>query len=193
HEHGVRQRPSVRSGHPADEPAQADPDPEQVEQRLEEPGHEHDPGPPVVHDVALDDPARPATEPERRQDARGQPARCRHGYSTRARRNVTSAAAVPAAMYAPSTARCTIAASGWTVPSANVRLSSTPCHSGVTHAIGRTTSGSWSIGKNVPENRNRGVIPNRNIALKPWSLRCVAENATIGQAKAMPVRTATWI
>jgi len=59
----------------------------------------------------------------------------------------------------------------------------------VTHAIGRRKAGSWSIGKNVPENRNSGVMMKRNRMLKPPSPSWVAVNAKIGTAKAIPVRT----
>ena len=51
------------------------------------------------------------------------------------------------------------------------------------------TAGSWSIGKNTPENRNSGVMMKRNRMLKPPSLSCLAENAKTGTAKAIPVRT----
>ena len=34
-------------------------------------------------------------------------------------------------------------------------------------------------------------MPNRKMTLKPFGVRCVAENAAIGAAKAIPVRTAT--
>ena len=52
-----------------------------------------------------------------------------------------------------------------TMPSDSARASATPCHSGSSHAIHWICAGSWSIGKNVPENRNSGVIPKRQIAL----------------------------
>ena len=74
-------------------------------------------------------------------------------------------------------------------PRASERLASTPCHSGVTHATGRRKAGSWSTGKNVPENRNSGVTTKRYRMLKPPSVSCVAVNAKIGTAKAIPVRT----
>jgi hypothetical protein len=50
-------------------------------------------------------------------------------------------------------------------------------------------AGSWSMGKNTPEKRNSGVMMKRNRMLKPPSLSWVAENAKIGTAKAIPVRT----
>ena len=52
-----------------------------------------------------------------------------------------------------------------TVPSASERPRSTPCHSGNSQAMTRSGSGSAVIGKNVPEKRNSGVIPNRQIEL----------------------------
>ncbi len=58
------------------------------------------------------------------------------------------------------------------------------------NAIGCDEGGSWVIGKNVPENRNSGVITNRNRAAKLTSLRWVAANAMMGAANARPVRTA---
>ena len=52
-------------------------------------------------------------------------------------------------------------------------------------------AGSCSIGKNVPENRNSGVIPKRKRSVELRSSRCcVAEKAAIGVAKASPVRIA---
>ena len=79
------------------------------------------------------------------------------------------------------------------VPKARPRLSSTPCHSGDSQATGWIAAGRFEIGKNVPENRNSGVIPKRNTALNFSGVRWVAENAAIGAANAMPVRTAAGI
>ena len=59
------------------------------------------------------------------------------------------------------------------VPRLAPRASATPCHSGNSHAIQRIASGSWSIGKNVPENRNSGVIPKRQIELNATTSRWV--------------------
>ena len=39
----------------------------------------------------------------------------------------------------------------------------------VDQATGRTAAGSWDTGKNVPENRNMGMIPKRNSADSPES------------------------
>ena len=50
--------------------------------------------------------------------------------------------------------------------------------------------GSELIGKNVPENRKSGVIPNRKIVANRFGLFWVAANAAIGPANAIPVRTA---
>ena len=72
-------------------------------------------------------------------------------------------------------------------------MRSTPCQSGEIQAIGWRKLGSDSIGKNVPEKRNSGVMPKRKMTLKRFGVRCVAENAAIGPAKAIPVRTATGI
>ena len=69
------------------------------------------------------------------------------------------------------------------------RLRATPWYSGVSQATTWRNVGSDSTGKNVPENRNSGVIPKRNTALNVSTLRCVAENAAIGPANASPVRT----
>ena len=55
------------------------------------------------------------------------------------------------------------------VPVAASRDSSTPCQSGVTQASGCIHTGSWSIGKKVPENSISGVTTNRNRMLKPLS------------------------
>ena len=65
-------------------------------------------------------------------------------------------------------------------PERQPAASATPCHSGVSQASGWTNAGSDSTGKNVPENRNSGVIPNRKIALNWSGVRWVAENAAIG-------------
>src|SRR6266852_2949368 len=93
------------------------------------------------------------------------------------------------------TATWAIAATGsWPiVPSARARLSSTPCQSGDSHAIGWIIAGRFEIGKNVPENRKSGVIPKRKSALNLSGLRCVAAKAAIGVEKARPVRTADGI
>ncbi len=72
-------------------------------------------------------------------------------------------------------------------------MRSTPCQSGEIQATGCRTLGSCSIGKNVPEKRNNGMMPKRKITLNRFGVRCVAENAAIGAAKAIPVRTATGI
>ena len=47
------------------------------------------------------------------------------------------------------------------------------------------------MGKKVPENRNSGVMPNRNRALNPPGPVCVAVKAMIGAAKERAVSTAT--
>jgi hypothetical protein len=60
----------------------------------------------------------------------------------------------------------------------------------MSQATGSMRSGSWSIGKNVPENRKSGVITKRNRTLNALSRFCVALNAKIGHANAMPVSTA---
>ena len=41
----------------------------------------------------------------------------------------------------------------------------------------------------MPENRNSGVMMNRNRMLKPPSVSCLAENAKTGTANAIPVST----
>ena len=46
-------------------------------------------------------------------------------------------------------------------------------------------------GKNVPENRNNGIIPNRNTRANDVSLDTVIAHVSIGAAKASPVSTAT--
>ena len=63
----------------------------------------------------------------------------------------------------------------------------------MSQASGWSTTGSELIGKNVPENRNSGVIPKRKIAANLLGVFWVAENAAIGAANAMPVRTAAGI
>ena len=60
----------------------------------------------------------------------------------------------------------------------------------MSQAIGCRIAGSDSNGKNVPENRNSGVMPNRKIALNLSGVFCVAEKAAIGAANAIPVSTA---
>src|SRR6476620_7455970 len=78
-------------------------------------------------------------------------------------------------------------------PSDNARVNATPWNSGVNQASTWSAAGSVLIGKNVPENRNSGVIPNRKIVAKRFGVFCVAANAAIGQANAIPVRTAAGI
>ena len=76
------------------------------------------------------------------------------------------------------------------MPVAASRHSSTPCHSGVTQASGCIHTGSWSIGKKVPENSISGVTTNRNRMLKPLSFSSRAARAKVGTANASPVSTA---
>ena len=66
-----------------------------------------------------------------------------------------------------------------------------PCHSGETHTSGRTSAGSRSTGKKVPENSVIGITTKRNNALNaaPSDSR-VAANAVIGAATAAQVSTA---
>ena len=47
------------------------------------------------------------------------------------------------------------------------------------------------IGKNVPENRNSGIMTNRKIMVNEVSLVRVTAHASIGVANASPVSTAT--
>ena len=79
------------------------------------------------------------------------------------------------------------------VPSDSARVSATPWNSGVSQANAWSAAGSELIGKNVPENRKSGVIPNRKIVENLSGVFCVAEKAAIGAAKAIPVRTAAGI
>jgi len=60
------------------------------------------------------------------------------------------------------------------VPSARPRVSSTPCQSGDSQAIGWRSGGRFEIGKNVPEKRKSGVMPNRKTALNFSGVRWVA-------------------
>ena len=53
-----------------------------------------------------------------------------------------------------------------------------------------SATGSVAIGKNVPENRKSGVMMKRKIVENRSGVFCVAANAAIGPAKAIPVRTA---
>ena len=62
-ERGVADRVAVRPGDVADQRADADADGQQVEQRLEEAGDEHQPDPPVDQEVALDQPPGAARRP----------------------------------------------------------------------------------------------------------------------------------
>ena len=70
------------------------------------------------------------------------------------------------------------------------RHSSTACHSGVMRASGSSQSGSWSTGKNVPENRNSGTTAMRMMIENDWSLSRPAEYAVSGAANARPPRAA---
>src|SRR3954454_8025000 len=79
------------------------------------------------------------------------------------------------------------------VPSDSPRVKATPWNSGVSQAKAWSAAGSELIGKNVPENRNIGVMPNRKIVVNRFGVFCVAENAAIGPANASPVRTAAGI
>ena len=76
------------------------------------------------------------------------------------------------------------------MPSDRPRVSATPWNSGVSQATTWRAGGSELTGKNVPENRNSGVIPNRKIVANWFGVFWVAENAAIGAANAIPVRTA---
>ena len=76
------------------------------------------------------------------------------------------------------------------VPVVAPRHSSTACHSGVTRASGSSQSGSWSTGKNVPENRNMGTTAMRMMIENDWSLSRPAEYAVSGAANARPPRAA---
>src|SRR5258705_5238442 len=78
-------------------------------------------------------------------------------------------------------------------PSDSARVNATPWNSGVNQARTWSAAGSVLIGKNVPENRKSGVIPNRKIVEKRFGVFCVAAYAAIGPANAIPVRTAAGI
>ena len=70
------------------------------------------------------------------------------------------------------------------VPSISPRHRSTPCQSGV--SVGeraREPSGSWETGKNVPENRNIGMITKRKIGGERGSPSVVAAKAAIGSGE----------
>src|SRR3954466_804612 len=79
------------------------------------------------------------------------------------------------------------------VPSDSPRVRATPWNSGVSQANAWSAAGSELIGKNVPENRNIGVMPNRKIVVNRFGVFWVAENAAIGPANARPVSTAAGI
>ena len=51
-------------------------------------------------------------------------------------------------------------------PSDSARVSATPWYSGVSQATTWSAAGSDATGKNVPENRNSGVMPNRKIGVE---------------------------
>ena len=72
------------------------------------------------------------------------------------------------------------------VPSDRPRVRATPWNSGVSQASAWSAAGSVVTGKNVPENRNSGVIPNRKIAANRLGVFCVAENAAIGVGEGHP-------
>src|SRR5690606_39049959 len=69
---------------------------------------------------------------------------------------------------------------------ATFRVSSTAWKSGVTIATGSSQSGSWEIGKNVPENRYNGMITNRNALVRFVSSSNRALKAVPAAWKARP-------
>ena len=73
------------------------------------------------------------------------------------------------------------------------RASDTPFQSGVRTRWAGGTSGSWSIGKNMPLKRNSGRDDEPIDDRERWSVRRVAVKAVMGSANASPVRTATGI
>ena len=89
HEQRVRDRHAVRTRDVADQPADAQPDREQVEQRLEEPAEDDDPAGLVDVQVALDEQRRPpAAEPDR-QHAQGRDVAAHEASFRRNMRNMT--------------------------------------------------------------------------------------------------------
>jgi hypothetical protein len=60
----------------------------------------------------------------------------------------------------------------------------------VTYATGSIQSGSWLIGKNVPENRNRGTMRNRNRVERLLPSFWVSVQAVMAVVNATPVSTA---
>jgi hypothetical protein len=68
------------------------------------------------------------------------------------------------------------------VPVVAPRHSSTVWYIGDSTARASSAAGSWSIGKNVPENRNIGMIRSRKISGNGLSLSWAAEYAASGAA-----------
>ena len=94
------------------------------------------------------------------------------GHPRTSRRSIVriSSAHVPTAMNASSATRWTTASDRVVHDRARATgrgRSATPWYSGVSQASGWRNAGSELIGKNVPENRNSGVIPNRKIVAEP--------------------------
>src|SRR5262249_20478247 len=134
--------------------------------RLGEAGEEDHPHPPVGEDVALD----------HMQEERGHCANFLENERLPQRQ--------PAITHAASTAMCATAGQRSIDPVRAPRQSSPPSHNGASTHRGWSTSGSWEIGKNVPENRNRGRMPIRMISGKRASVSWVAANAVRGAANA---------
>ena len=149
HELLVGDRP-VGAWEVADELAHADADREQVEDRLEEAGHERRPHARVRADVALDHPQRPLRAEETTAV-----------LTAPASKRSCAPSQHPTAMHAPGRRRGRRGSPGRRA-GGGARHSSTPCHSGETQATGCSHAGSWSTGKNVPENRNRGTMQTRH-------------------------------
>src|SRR5450759_2519704 len=165
---------------------------EQVEQRLEEAGQDHHPAIPVDEEVALDQEQRASPAEAGWEDA-PEGGQLQHRQRSSRRRNMTNIATAPPTANVVRTTTWATCTSGscHAVSSASDRARSTPCHSGSSQASGRMIAGSCSIGKNVPENRNRGVMPKRQIELNADVSRCEDMKAAIGPAKASAVSVPT--
>ena len=128
-----------------DERADADPEREQVEHRLDEAAEEQEPRPPERDDVAADHVAGHARARGERQPPRGPVGRLERRSRHQPPGELPLGQHPPTPMYASSTARCATPSQPGGVPVAASRHSSTPCHSGVTQAMGWRTTGSCSM------------------------------------------------
>src|SRR5439155_3231845 len=161
--------------HAPDQGADTDPDRQEVQEWLDESGEEDHPLAPVRQHVALDD-----------VDEEG--AHCVSFFV-----NERVPQYHPAMTHATSTATCVTAGKKPMDPVIAPRHSSTPCQRGDSQDSRCSASGSCETGKNVPENRNSGMMPIRRITGNRASVSCVAENAVSGAANAVAQSAAAGI